>query len=61
MHETLLAEKAHVVTVYLAEDYLSDEEIWGDDWNDAPACCNAGPPYLKEGIYKKEVYLGEKW
>lgn len=21
------------------------EEQWGDDWNDAPYYCNAGPPY----------------
>lgn len=21
------------------------EEVWGDDWDDAPYQCNAGPPY----------------
>lgn len=24
-------------------------EVWGDDWNDAPHDCNAGPPYGTAG------------
>jgi len=32
-----------------------DNDCWGDDWNDRPADCNAGPPYDK--FQKHEITL----
>lgn len=50
--EDLLRDNALVAEVWLA-DYDADD-ITGDDWNDAPAFCNAGPPY-KEKLRNLEI------
>ncbi len=60
-HEVLLKEKPKIITLWLVdEDKLKD--CWGDDWNDAPACCNSGTPYTGgkyPEITKMEIKLGE--
>lgn len=57
----LLAENAVIGTAYLAPDDFDEDKAWGDDWNDAPKCCNAGPPYEDKvpGLVVKEIKLGE--
>jgi len=57
-HEQLLKEGAVVGIAYLV-DRITGEE-WGDDWNDAPACCNSGPPYPEHcvGLEVVEIRLG---
>lgn len=37
------------------------KELWGDDWDDAPAECNAGPPYEDRcrGLIKLRIRLGK--
>lgn len=36
-------KKGNLVRLYLGNDDI--EKWWGDDWNDAPWDCNAGPVY----------------
>ena len=33
------------VTLYFVKEETPLSEVWGDDWDDTPANCNAGPPY----------------
>lgn len=56
--EQLLKENALVGSIYLADDI---SKAWGDDWNDAPACCNAGSVYKDTvtGLIEIPVYLGK--
>jgi len=57
-HETLLLSNEKIGTIYLAKN---PQLCWGDDWNDAPACCNSGEPYPERGkpIYKIDIILGK--
>ena len=32
-------------SLYLVPEHVDASELWGDDWDDAPEWCNAGPPY----------------
>ena len=59
--EELLKEKALVGEIWLIDEDTNLNEIWGDDWNDAPSCCNSGEPYKKglKGLQKVKVYLGK--
>ena len=43
----------------MVDEITGDE--WGDDWNDAPKCANAGTPYETKckGLVKVEIKLGE--
>jgi hypothetical protein len=56
--EQLLKEHAPMVNVWLADEF---DKAWGDDWNDAPQCCNSGPPYedTVKGLQKITITLGE--
>ncbi len=57
--QNLLKDNAVVAVIWVA-DY-DEETIWGDDWNDAPAYCNASPPYESslQNLEKIEVKLGD--
>ena len=57
--EQLLKEKAIIGIAYLVDEITGKE--WGDDWNDAPKCCNASSPYPErcKGLEIKEIRLGE--
>jgi len=57
--EQLIKEKATVGIAYLVDEITGKE--WGDDWNDAPKCCNAGPPYKEKciGLEIREIKLDE--
>ena len=57
--EQLLKERAVVGIAYLVDEITGEE--WGDDWNDAPKCSNAGAPYEGKcvGLEVKEIKLGE--
>lgn len=59
-HSELLENKEVVALVYLVDEITGDE--WGDDWNDAPACCNSGSPYTKrcKGLEIVELKLGNQ-
>lgn len=59
--ETLLKEKAIIGWAYFADEDAPMKKIWGDDWNDAPKCCNAGRPYEEtvKGYEKREIRLGD--
>jgi len=41
-HEAMLEANTLIAKIYLAP---KDAEVWGDDWNDNPAFCNAGRVY----------------
>ena len=60
--EELLKEKAHFITLWVVDDDCDLNKVWGDDWDDRPACCNAGSPYEDtcKGLRKIELKLGEK-
>lgn len=45
--------KGNLVRLYLGNDDL--EKWWGDDWNDAPWDCNAGPVYEQYVVGIKDV------
>ncbi len=57
--EQLLKENAVIGTAYLVDEITGKE--WGDDWDDAPKCCNAGIPYPErcKGLEVKEIRLGQ--
>ena len=58
--EDALASQQLMAIVWLARrDEL--QTLWGDDWNDAPFWCNAGPPYDSQtpSLRKVEIYLGK--
>jgi len=58
-HDDLLSTKAIVARLHVADE---DAEPWGDDWNDAPACANAGPPYREAKNYQViDLRLGDPW
>lgn len=61
-HEILLKEKSKIATIYLI-DKKDLDKVWGDDWNDAPSCCNSGTPYSGHGVkvIKKDIFLGESF
>lgn len=56
--EELLRERAVVGIAYMVDEITGEE--WGDDWNDAPKCCNAGSPYADKckGLVEVEIRLG---
>lgn len=43
-HEQLIKNGEMAVTLWVAPDDY-EGPLWGDDWDDAPSCCNAGTPY----------------
>lgn len=57
-HEDRLSGNANEATIYLAD---TANDVWGDDWNDAPDDCNSGTPYEDtcKGLVKTEVVLGK--
>lgn len=58
-NDDLIEQKALAAIVWLAPDETNPH---GDDWNDAPMCANAGPPYERfEGLRRVEVRYGEPW
>ena len=59
--EELLKRKSKMATIYLIYKNKIDE-VWGDDWDDAPSCCNSEPPsdIEKLGIEKIVINLGER-
>ena len=58
-HEKMLADGDVVALVYLVDEITGNE--WGDDWNDAPMCSNAGAPYSDrcKGLEILELKLGD--
>ena len=44
-YEVVRDRQLPIGSIYLVEDGVDAGELWGDDWNDAPECCNANPPY----------------
>lgn len=53
--------KTHMVTLWLVDEDQYDTTLTGDDWDDSPYMCNAGPPYehLCKGLIKIKVVLGK--
>ncbi len=48
--------------VLLVRDDVDLRTLGGDDWNDAPADCNASEPYrIPEGSEWVELRLGDPW
>lgn len=42
--------------------FTNADDQWGDDWNDAPASCNAGEPYEdKPGQVIRVGFTGSSW
>ncbi len=39
--------------------FTSHPKPWGDDWNDSPHDCNAGPPYARFGPFTVVAFDGE--
>lgn len=59
-HEQLIKEKAVGVTLYFIDADVPIDEIGADDWDDAPSCCNSGPPYdSNKGLVTIELRLGD--
>ncbi len=51
-----------VLRVLLIPDDAKLTDLDGDDWNDAPANCNASEPYrVPEGSQWLELRLGDPW
>lgn len=57
--EQLINDKDVIATVWLVDE--DDTEAWGDDWNDAPSCCNSGIPYHGKGLTSIDIRLGDVW
>jgi hypothetical protein len=59
--EQLLKENAIIGTAYLCDEDANISKIWGDDWNDAPKCCNSGSPYKEtvKGYEERIIRLGD--
>lgn len=59
--ETLLEKNSIVGVAYLVDEITGKE--WGDDWNDAPKCGNAGAPYPEncKGLEIVEIRLGKQF
>ena len=57
-HEDQLTRHDLIATIWLAD---TAEGVWGDDWNDSPAFCNAGTPYENTclNLRRVELRLGE--
>lgn len=43
------------VKLYFVKEGTPPDEIWGDDWDDTPANCNAGPPYNYDLVLEFEL------
>lgn len=53
-----------ILTILLVPDDFDLTQMWGDDWNDAPADCNAGRPCLDtlpEGHLWLHLRPGSPW
>lgn len=53
-----------ILRLLLVPDGTDLTSLRGDDWNDAPADCNAGSPYdnsLPDGSRWLYVRLGDEW
>ncbi len=59
--EQLLKEKAVIGIAYLVDEITGKE--YGDDWDDAPKCANAGIPYEENcvGLEIREIRLGDNF
>lgn len=59
--DALLEDKAKVAILWFVDKDQPNSEIYGDDWDDAPSCCNSGSPYERtcKGLVKIELHLGE--
>jgi len=53
------ARKGNVIRFYLGEDSL--ETWYGDDWNDYPYECNAGPVYERFVAETQDIVLPFDW
>lgn len=51
-HEQLLDTKP-IATILWFVDSDKIKNCWGDDWDDAPSCCNSGSPYTHRDDYPK--------
>lgn len=58
-HEQALKSNLPIGKIYLVDEITGKET--GDDWDDAPADCNAGSPYPEtcKGLVVKELKLGD--
>lgn len=58
-HDILIKENAHISTIYYVQ-FQDLDKITGDDWDDAPSCCNSETPYRDRcDLFKQEIYLGQ--
>ena len=56
--DDLIATNNRVAQIYYV-DVKDVDKVTGDDWNDAPAFCNADRPYLdRVPVYYQEIRLG---
>jgi len=56
-------EHAPKLRVLLVPDDADTSQLWGDDWNDAPASCNAGDPYddtFPPGAVMLTLHVGDR-
>jgi len=54
--------RAPVLRILLVPDDADTSGLWGDDWNDRPANCNAGDPYERTyppGAIMVEAHVGD--
>lgn len=58
--DQMIKLNSKIATLYLVDKSKLDK-MTGDDWDDAPSCCNSGSPYDEEklGIEKIQVVLGK--
>lgn len=59
-HEEIIKLKLPIAKIFYI-DKKNLDKVWGDDWNDAPSCCNSGLPYTDKNykIYEQTICLGE--
>jgi hypothetical protein len=50
-------ERLPLGAIYVIPEHVDERELWGDDWDDCPEFCNAGPPYgaLRIGLRYGQV------
>ena len=59
--EELIKRKAKIATLYFVDEEDMDK-VWGDDWDDEPACCNADSPSgnsVNNPIIKVDLFYGK--
>lgn len=56
------SDRRPCLRILLVPDNFDITLLGGDDWNDSPADCNAGPPNNEPtGSVWLDLYLGDRW